>query len=365
MNLHDIYFREHSECIINKSTLNKKVFDSFISADYYSLANSQNIKNKTIKAIEKYGTSLQVGQFSDRVILTRQLEDLLSAISGKERACLFSSCYTANMGVISVLSKQSDLFIYDQNSHNSLISSIKKSKTSHTRFKHNDMQDLEEKLNSAPNKIITVVVEGLYSSDGDYVDLIALKSLKDKFKFNLLIDEAHSYVISENQKNIADIFQLDSGFIDIITGSLSKALGSSGGYAVSTTKLITAIELSNAYIFSTGSTPASIASAIACLEELEINSLHEKLQENIHHFKALCNKNNINLGNSETNSPIFTVIPSGKKDALALYKYLLEKQVLVLPLVYPAVSKGNEKLRVMINRSHSKAQLNNLVSLLS
>lgn len=311
MNLHDIYFREHTSCIINKSTLNEKVFDSFISADYYSLANSQNIKNKTIKAIEKYGTSLQVGQFSDRVILTRQLEDLLSAISGKERACLFSSCYTANMGVISVLSKESDLFIYDQHLHNSLISSIKKSKTSHIIFKHNDMQDLEEKLNSYPNKKITVVVEGLYSSDGDYVDLIALKSLK--YKFNLLVDEAHSYVISENQKNIADIFQFYSGFIDIITGSLSKALGSSGGYAVSTTNLITAIELSNAYIFSTGLTPASIASSIACLEELAINSLHEKLQENIHHFMVECNKNNINLGSSDTNSPIFTVIPSEKK----------------------------------------------------
>ncbi|WP_144394173.1 aminotransferase class I/II-fold pyridoxal phosphate-dependent enzyme [Pleionea sediminis] len=361
MDLSDLYFKEHERHIAATARMNGKDYHSFISADYYSLNSHPDVKEAAIKAIETYGTSLSVGQFSDRSPHLKQLEKKLSAVAGMEASCIFTSCYTANLGAIGVLSKIDDtVFLFDKYCHASIVSAIKNSGVTAEPFKHNNLSDLAAKLDKYYGKNPVVITEGLYSADGDFVDLPGLANLKKNFNFTLYVDEAHSFVISSQQNNVSQIFtDLDEGVVDIISGSLSKALCSTGGFIVSNRQLIERIRMSREYIFSTGITPSNIAASLACLNVLSKNNRHEKLAKNIAYFRSLAKELGVDLGMSDTESPVFTIFP--KSSCADKYLSMLEQGILVQPLLYPAVPKDYERLRVLINAAHSSEQIDCLV----
>ena len=361
MNFSDIYFKEHERYISETALMNGKKYYSFISADYYSLNTHTFIKQAAMDAIQTYGTSLSVGQFSDRSPLIKQLEARLCTVASMEASCIFTSGYTANLGAISATSKIDNVFyLYDKLCHASIVSAIKSTKCGSEAFAHNDMTELTAKLNTHQGKTIIVITEGLYSADGDFVDLPSIVALKERYDFMLYVDEAHSFVISSNQKNVAQIFnEVAAGSIDIISGSLSKALCSTGGFVIASSKMIDRIRMSREYIFSTGITPSNIAASVACLELLSASDRHQKLAENIAYFRQKAKENNINLGMSNTLSPIFTIFPN--EPCAELYQSLLDVGILVQPLLYPAVPKEHERLRVLINAAHETHQLDALI----
>ena len=361
MNFSDIYFKEHERYISETALMNGKEYHSFISADYYSLNTHSAIKKAAIEAIQTYGTSLSVGQFSDRSPLIKQLEAQLCAVTNMAASCIFTSGYTANLGAISATSKIDNVFyLYDKLCHASIVSAIKSTKCGSEAFAHNDMEGLATKLSAHQSKTIIVITEGLYSADGDFVDLPRIVALKEHYKFMLYVDEAHSFVISSTQKNVAHVFdEIAAGSIDIISGSLSKALCSTGGFVVANAKMIDRIRMSREYIFSTGITPSNIAASVACLTLLSATDRHQKLAKNIAYFRHKAKQNNINLGMSDTLSPIFTIFPN--ESCAELYQSLLDEGILVQPLLYPAVPKEHERLRVLINAVHEIHQLDLLI----
>lgn len=365
MNFSDIYFKEHERHIASTALMNGKEYHSFISADYYSINTHPDIKQTAIDAIEVYGTSLSVGQFSDRSPLTQQLESQLAAIPEMEACCLFTSCYAANLGAISALSRLDNIFyLFDQYCHASIVSGIKNTGKNSESFSHNDMNDLTAKLEQYKGKHIVVISEGLYSADGDFADLPSLIALKKRYGFILYIDEAHSFLIADNQRNIRHIFSdIEKGDIDIISGSLSKALCSSGGFITASHKMIERIKMSREYIFSTGITPSNIAASAACLKLLSEENHHYQLASNIAYFRQRAKEMNINLGMSDTLSPIFTIFPD--QPCTEVYQFLLNMGVLVQPLLYPAVPKEHERLRVLINAAHTTQQLDKLIEYVS
>ncbi|NVJ61919.1 MAG: aminotransferase class I/II-fold pyridoxal phosphate-dependent enzyme [Gammaproteobacteria bacterium] len=361
MDISSLYFKEHDRHIAETAQMNGQEYHSFISADYYSLNNHPEVKQAAIDAIETFGTSLSVGQFSDRSPLIKQLEQHLSDVAKMEASCIFTSCYVANYGVISILSKIDNVFfLYDQYCHSSIVSAIKSSKADCDMYVHNNMSDLAAKLDRNFGKQVIVISEGLFSADGDFVDLVGLASLKNSFDFMLYIDEAHSFLLSQSHRNVADKYpEVESDVIDLITGSLSKAMCSTGGFAVGQRKLIDKIRMSREYIFSTGITPSNIAASIACLNVLSNNDRHQKLSNNIEHFRQQAKKSGIDLGKSDTESPVFTIFP--KSSCVDAYQLLLKNHILVQPLLYPAVPKEHERLRILINAAHSKEQIDCLI----
>lgn len=361
MDFSTIYFKEHQRYISETALMNGKEYHSFISADYYSLNTHPVIKKAAIDAIDTYGTSLSVGQFSDRSPLIKQLEKQLSAVPDMDACCIFTSGYTANLGAISATSKIDNVFyLYDKYCHASIVSAIKSTGRAAEAFAHNDMVELADKLDAHKGKNIIIITEGLYSADGDFVDLPSIVALKERYEFMLYVDEAHSFVISSSQKNVSKVFEdIDTRKIDIISGSLSKALCSTGGFVIANAKMIDRIRMSREYIFSTGITPSNIAASVACLELLSTTDRHQKLANNIAHFRSKANEMGVNLGMSDTLSPIFTIFPD--KSCTELYQSLLDLGILVQPLLYPAVPKEHERLRILINAAHETQQLDVLI----
>ncbi len=365
MDLSAIYFKEHDRHIGETAVMKGKEYHSFISADYYSLNNHPEVKRAAIAAVETYGTSLSVGQFSDRSPLIKQLESRLADVAHMQACCIFTSCYTANLGAISAIATLENVhFLYDQFCHASIISAIKNTKCSADAFAHNDMTSLYTLLQANEGKHNVVITEGLFSADGDFVDLPALAKLKQQFGFTLYVDEAHSFVISNSQSNVRRIFDnIDSSCIDIISGSLSKALCSTGGFVVASAKLMNRIRMSREYIFSTGITPSNIAASLACLDLLASTDRHSKLADNIAYFRDYAKEKNVNLGMSDTPSPVFTLYP--KRSCTEAYQSLLQAGYLVQPLLHPAVPKSHERLRVLVNTAHERSQLKSLLEQIS
>jgi 8-amino-7-oxononanoate synthase len=342
---------------------------NFSSNDYLGLANDQRLRDAATAAIAEFG----VGAGASRLISGTQsphlkLENALARWKGTQAALCFSSGYAASVGTLPALAGRTDVVLLDKLSHASLIDGAKLSGAVLRVFPHNHLGKLESHLDWAkrehPNARVVVVTESVFSMDGDRVPLKELIELKKRFGALLLLDEAHAVgVIGPNGRGLAAETGLNED-VDVQMGTLSKALGVSGGYICGSRSLIEwLINRARSFIYSTAQPPAVAAAALAAVEFLASSEGEERrvlLWKRIELMRKRLPQDrqaSIAAAKAQPASAIFPWMVGDEQAAMDLSRGLQTEGFLVPAIRYPTVAKGSARLRITVTASHDEAQV--------
>ena len=350
-----------AECSIN----GKKVIN-LSSNNYLGFANHPRLKKAAIEAVEKYGAGAgAVRPIIGNMKIHDDLEKLLTEFKREEAVLVFQSGFNCNAGVIQALTDKGDLIISDRLNHASIIDGTRLSKADKAVFEHSDMADLEKVLKEkrAQYENVLIITDGVFSMDGDIANLPGIVELAEKYNCLTYVDDAHSSgVLGESGRGTVDHFKLH-GRVDIVMGTLSKAIGSVGGYVAG--RQVTIDWLKNRgrpFLFSTGLPPAAIGAAIEAVKMLMSSTEYtDKLWANAKFFKEGLGKLGFNTGNSET--PITPVIVGDEAKTLQFSKKLFENGLFSGPIVFPTVPKGTGRVRCMVTAGHTTEQLERAVKI--
>ncbi|HEX8278137.1 MAG TPA: pyridoxal phosphate-dependent aminotransferase family protein [Segetibacter sp.] len=347
--------------------LNGKRVLMFGSNSYLGLTNHPKIEEAAKKAIDKYGTGCAGSRFLNGTLdIHIELEKKLAAYVNKESALLFSTGFQVNLGVLSCITGRSDYLILDEYDHASLIDGSRLSFSRTIKYRHNDMLDLEQRLSSLPPESIKlIVVDGIFSMEGDIVKLPEIVDIADRYGANIMVDDAHSLgVIGESGSGTASHFGLTDQ-VDLIMGTFSKSLASLGGFIAGDEVLIDYLKhKARSLIFSASMTPASAASVIAALEIIQSEPERiEQLWSNTRYAKQLLNEEGFEMGPTE--SPIIPVYVRDNHKTFMLTKMLQEDGIFVNPVVSPAVPSDASLIRFSLMATHTFAQIEEAVDKLS
>ena len=355
--------------LANGSTLH-----NFASNDYLGLSQHPQVLQEFQQAIQTYGAGsgssrLLAGSFSPQHALEEELG------SSKNRACLtFSSGYAAAVGIIPALCDKNDIIIFDKLCHASLIDGIKLSGAKFKSYKHQDLNQLENHLQWAnqqrqPASRLIIITESVFSMDGDICDLAAIVQLKNEYQAELMLDEAHSVgIFGETGMGLAQQLNLYPE-INYHIGTLSKAIGLSGGYLIcsqSTKELL--INKARSFIYSTAPPPAiaqAALSSLAIITQKEGQSLRHQLWTNINYFTEQLNVANEPISTLSQSAIIPYFTKNGSAKQAIDWQKKLEKQGFWVPAIrYPTVAKNQSRLRISLTANHSQETLDELIQAL-
>jgi len=327
----------------------------FASYAYLNLLGHPKIQVAARQALDEFGSGTHgVRILAGTTRIHVELEETIAQFKKSEAAIAFSSGYGTNLGVISALLGRNDVVFSDKLNHASIVDGCLLSRSKFVRFNHNNMEDLARKLASAPKKVgKLVVVDAVFSMDGDIINLPEVIQLCKKYEAMLMVDEAHSVgVLGETGHGIMEHFNLSDG-IDIHMGTLSKAIPAIGGYVAGNAELITYLKHTvRAFIFSAALPPPAAAAAKTSFEVIEAEPERIKiLQANVEYFISGLRKRGFNTMNSET--PIVPIIVGDDERALLMAKISQEQDVFVLPVLSPAVPQGTSRLRANVTAGHT------------
>ncbi len=331
----------------------------FGSNSYMGLTNHPYVKEQTIKAVEKYGSGCAGSRFLNGTLdIHIELESKLAKFVGKEGALVFGTGFQANLGVIGAITGRHDYILIDEYDHASIYEGTRLNYAKVLKFRHNDMRSLEKRLMKLPeNAIKLIVVDGVFSMEGDIANLPEIVRLSKKYGGTVVVDDAHSVgVLGERGAGTAEYFGLTDE-VDIIVGTFSKSLASLGGFVAADQSVIDYLKHnSRSLIFSASATPASVASASAALEIIEKEPWRlEMLWDNTHYTMEQLRKSGFETGPSET--PIIPVYIRDNEKTFAFTKRLLEENVFVNPVVSPAVPSDSSLIRFSLMATHTKEQI--------
>lgn len=340
-------------------------FVMFSSYSYLGLIGDGRIREPVEEAVRRYGTSTGgVRLLTGTLELHHELEAELADFLGTEAAAVFSSGYDANVGVITSLFGAGDWAVLDQYAHRSIQDGCRMAGCDIRPFRHNDMNDLERRLRQARNKgveRVLVAVDGVFSMDGDQAPLAEIIALKDKYGAFLLVDEAHALgAIGETGRGTCEEQDIDPGRIDILTGSLSKGIPSSGGFVAGSKPLKIYVQHGSApYIFSAALTPANAAAALAGIRTLrEDPTLMERLRANTTRLQEGVASRGLDTGASA--SPVVPLILGDEWRAYTWARGMLDDGVFVSAVVFPAVARGMARLRLCATSAHEERHFERL-----
>ena len=327
------------------------------SNSYLDMSNDPQVKAYALKAIEKYG----VGSGGSRLTtgttnLHNQLEELLAIFKGTEAALVYNTGYMANIGIISALCSKDDVIFSDELNHASIIDGCRLSKAKIVVYRHNNMNDLEDKIKQNPCSKGLIISDAVFSMDGDIVDLPQLVEIADKYGLFSMIDEAHATgVIGESGRGTMEYFHMTRK-PDIIMGTLSKAIGSEGGFVSGKQELIEYLKnKSRSFIFSTSLSPTVMAASIKSIELIMDEPQRvQALQENIQYFCSCLREAGIE---ADSKTAIIPIIIGDEKSAMEISKELFEQGYYISAIRYPTVKKGCARLRVALMSTHNKDEL--------
>lgn len=353
------YFRviesdQDTEVIIN----GKKVL-MFGSNSYLGLTNHPKIKEAAKKAIDKYGTGCAGSRFLNGTLdIHIELENRLAQLVNKDAAICYSTGFQVNLGVVSALTGRGDYLLLDELDHASIIEGSRLSFSKILKFQHNNMGSLEAKLKLCdPDKIKLIVVDGIFSMEGDIVNLPEIVRLAEKYNASIMVDDAHSIgVIGKNGAGTASHFGLTDE-VDLTMGTFSKSLASLGGFIASDKDTINYLKHnSRSLIFSASMTPSSAATVLAALDIMESEP------ERIAHLWDLTNyakKAFIDLGfdTGKSESPIIPLFIRDELAALQMTRMLLNDGIFINPVVSPGVPKEDSLIRFSLMATHTFEQL--------
>lgn len=361
------YFRPISSGQDTEVMINGKRVLMFGSNSYLGLTNHPKITEAAIKATEKYGTGCAGSRFLNGTLdIHEELEARLAAYVGKEAALIFSTGFQVNLGALSCLTGRNDYLILDEYDHASIIDGSRLSFSKVIKYAHNDMGDLRKKLSQLPAEAIKlIVVDGIFSMEGDIVKLPEMVQIADEFGASIMLDDAHSIgVIGEKGAGTASHFGLTDK-VDIISGTFSKSLASLGGFLAADKSVIEFLKHhARSLIFSASMTPASAASVLAALDIIEAEPERiEQLWANTRYATKLLLDEGFDLGPTET--PIIPIYVRDNIKTFNLTCGLQEQGIFVNPVVSPAVPPDSTLIRFSLMATHTFAQIEEAIGKLT
>ena len=326
------------------------------SYSYLGLVGHPEIEKAAKEAIDSYSTGGHgVRLLSGTNALHNRLEQRLATFRGTDGCITFSSGYNANLSTISALVGHGDYVVSDKFNHASIVDGCLISGAKFVRFNHNDPDHLHKRLEQIPVEAnILVVSDGVFSMDGDILNLPKISEVCKDHGALLMVDEAHSFgVIGETGRGIEEHFGLDGSTIDIKMGTLSKAIPSNGGFVCASADVIEFLKhQARGFIYSAAMTPPNAAAALTALEVLEQEPNRvSRLHSNAATFRSLISEAGVDTLQSQT--AIVPAFCGGDKRAWFLAKYCIENGVYVHGIPYPVVSKGMARLRCSITANHT------------
>ena len=353
------YFRAISSEQDTEVIINGKKVLMFGSNSYMGLTNHPKVKEAAIEATKKYGTGCAGSPFLNGTLdIHKQLEARLAEFVGKEDAMIYSTGFEVNLGVVSCITGREDYVILDEQDHASIIEGRRLSFSTPLKYKHNDMDSLEDQLNKcAPDKVKLIVTDGVFSMEGDVAKLPKIVELAKKYDATVMVDEAHGIgVFGKQGRGTCDHFGVTND-VDLIMGTFSKSFASLGGF-IATDKEITNFlrHHSRSYIFTASITPASTAAANAALDIM----LNEpERQENLWKLTnyALEGFRNMGCEIGHTETPIIPLYIRDNYKTFTVTRDLLNEGVFVNPVVSPAVAPHDTLIRFSLMATHTKEQV--------
>jgi 8-amino-7-oxononanoate synthase len=329
------------------------------SNNYLGLTHHPKVKEEVIKSVKEYGTSATGSRFLNGTLkMHKELEEELADFVGKEKALVFSTGYQTNLGILSALSGPNDFIICDSKCHASIVDGTQLGVGKKVNFKHNNMESLEEVLRSLPEdsgKLI--VVDGVYSMDGDIADLEGIVRLAKKYKARIFVDDAHGLgVLGYGGRGTANHLGFD-GEVDIIMGTFSKSFASIGGFVAGEKYVIDFIQhFGRPMIFSAALPPPCVASVRASLKLMKENpDMVEELRKKGEYYRNELKRVGFNIGNSQT--PIVPIILGEEVLAIMFWKRLFDEGVYTNCVIPPAVPQGESLLRTSIMLTHTQEHI--------
>jgi len=353
------YFTPIQEVNGNKVLVNGKEMIMVGSNNYLGLLDHPKVMQAAKDAIDRYGVATCGSRFLNGTLdIHVELEERLAKFMKTEAALTFSTGFQTNQGIISTIVGRGDAVITDRMDHASIIDACRLSYGEVYKYKHNNMEDLERILSSLDDKVNKIiVVDGVFSMEGDLTDLLGVAELAKKYKAQLMVDDAHGVgVMGENGRGTAEHFGVEED-VDLVMGTFSKSFASLGGFVAGEKKVISYIKHhARALIFSASITPASVATVLATLDIFEKEPerrkrLWEVTAKMRNGFQAM------GYDTGPTESPVIPVIIGDDERAFMLWKMLRELGIFTNPVVYPAVPHGQALIRTSYSASHSDEEL--------
>ncbi|WP_153555745.1 aminotransferase class I/II-fold pyridoxal phosphate-dependent enzyme [Roseimaritima sediminicola] len=362
------YFSVHESVVRDTTVVDGRELISYASFNYIGMSGDPEVTRASIEAIEKYGTSVSASRLvSGQKPVHLELEKKIAEFCGVEDSLTFVSGHGTNESAIGQLVSPGDLILHDSLSHNSIVQGAMLSGARRRPFRHNDFEELERVLSEVRRQYrrVLVVVEGVYSMDGDYCDLPAAMEVCKRHKALLMIDEAHSLgTLGATGRGVAEHFGIDPNEVDIWMGTLGKAIGSCGGYIAGRKELVELLRYTApAFVFATGMSPSVAAASLKAFEVLEREPERpRRLLENSALFLGLLKDAGIDTGLSG-GTPVVPVITGNSLVALRLSHRLLLDGINAPPILYPAVEEAAARVRFFITSTHSEQQLRDTAAL--
>jgi 8-amino-7-oxononanoate synthase len=364
------FFKLHEGIAGATTRIGGQEYINYASYNYLGLNGDARVSNAAKRAIDQYGTSVSASRaVSGERPIHRELEEALANVYDVDDAMVFVSGHAANVTTIGYLFGSKDLILHDELIHNSVLQGALLSRAKRLPFPHNDWNKLDQLLHQERQHFerVLIVVEGIYSMDGDYPDLPKFIEIKLRHQAFLMVDEAHSFgVMGQKGLGIREYFGIKGNEVDIWMGTLSKSLAGCGGYIAGETALIEHLKfLAPGFLYSVGIAPPLAAAALAALQcMLEEPQRVATLQERGQLFLSMANAAGINTGTSKGLAVIPAIVGSSVK-AARLSAALFQQGINAQPILYPAVPEKSARLRFFISSEHSEAQIQKTVEVLA
>lgn len=363
------YFKTHDGVADATTMIGGKSYINFSSYNYLGLSGDARVNQAAKDAIDRYGTSASASRLvaGERPI-QRELEESIADLYGVDDSIVFVSGHATNVTTIATLFGPKDLIVHDSLIHNSVFEGIKLSGATRRAFNHNDPESLESILTEIRGNFerTLIVIEGLYSMDGDIPDLPRFIDIKQRYKAFLMVDEAHSLgVLGETGRGIREHFGLPGSVVDIWMGTLSKAFAGCGGYIAGEKALVEHLKYAApGFVYSVGIAPAMAAASLAAIRiMLDEPQRVAGLQERGAFFLGQAKRHGIDTGLSQGYAVIPVIIGSSLK-ATKLSQHLFEYGINVQPIIYPAVEERAARLRFFISHMHSDTKIDTTIKAL-
>ncbi|MBR2618185.1 MAG: pyridoxal phosphate-dependent aminotransferase family protein [Paludibacteraceae bacterium] len=357
------YFRPISSDQDTVVTIHGKPVLMLGSNSYLGLTNHPRIKEGAIRATEKYGTGCAGSRFLNGTLdIHLELEERLAKLVGKEEAMVYATGFTVNSGVVPCLGGREDYLLLDKLNHASIIEGSRLSLAKQFKYKHNDMESLERFLQKCePDKIKLIVADGVFSMEGDVVNLPDMVKLAKKYNASVMIDEAHSLgFFGENGAGVCEHFGLQNE-VELQMGTFSKSLATIGGFIASNKDVINYLRHhSRTFIFSASITPAAAGAVLAALDVMKEETWRPKqLWANTHRMLNAFRSRGFEIGNTTT--PIIPLYVRDNIKTFMLTQRLLDDGIFVNPVVSPAVPSEDTLIRISLMATHTFDQIDEAV----
>ena len=338
---------------------------NFCANNYLGLANHPALIEAAHAALDRYGYGMASVRFiCGTQSVHKELEERISGFLGTEETILYPSCFDANGGLFETLLDKNDAIISDELNHASIIDGVRLCKAQRFRYRNNDMNDLEQQLKAAKNARVRLIVsDGVFSMDGVIARLKDICDLADRYGAMVMVDDAHATGIMGKRGRGTHEYRDVMGRVDILTGTLGKALGgAAGGYTAASKEVVGWLrQRSRPYLFSNAIAPVVAAVSIKVLEMLETDTgLRDKLHKNAAYFRKKMSALGFDLVPGE--HPIIPVMLGDAKLAGRMADLMLDEGIYVIGFSFPVVPKGKARIRTQMSAGHETEHLDRAIA---